>query len=228
MKTSVSTTRNHAYVVRSSDLEKLYKLLEDRIGTVTVSASCADDMKREFDNWEEVDSFDNPPSKKIISLSIRAINLNAEKHAFIDFRNDSFTNMSIDIKGQEDFCLDMKSRALDIIDQVKPWYSLLSYDNFSSYVIQWIMSYTCFRFVYYKLFGDINVGIHITTSVLAIITTLFVVIVVSRLRPFCFPSSYFAMGHGKERYKIAERVRWGVVVALAISIVSSIVASLAP
>lgn len=227
MKTSVSITRNHACAVRLPDLEKLYKLLEDRLGTVTVSAWCADDMRREFDNWEEVDSYDNPPSKKIISLSIIANNFEKKESATINFGNDPFSNLSIDIRGRETFCIEMKMKILDIIDQVKPWYSLLSYDNFSAYVLEWIFSYICFRFVYYQMFGDIDVDSMVVGSILVIITTLFVLIVLSRMRRQCFPSRYFAIGHGQGRYEIAERVRWGIIIGLAVSIVSSLVVSLA-
>lgn len=87
MKTSISSTRKHAYVVWLSDLEKLYRLLEERVGSVTVRAQCSDEMKREFETWQEVACYDNVPSKKIMSLCLSANDFKLNTSAFINFHD---------------------------------------------------------------------------------------------------------------------------------------------
>ena len=234
MKTSISTTRKHAYVVRLSDLEKLYKLLEDRVGTVTVSARCSDDMVREFDTWEEIASYDNPPSKKIIGLSVKSYNYNMEESVYIEYHDESYSdvyssNMSIDIKGEEKFCLDMKNNILEIVEQIKPWYSFLSYKNFSIMFVSYIFVYLLVRYFIYDNIINIYIKIDNVLIYVSIIVsmTFFVLVVLAWLRSLFFPSSYFALGHGKERYKIADRVRWGIIISLAVSFVAPLLIALA-
>ena len=220
-------------VVSLSDLKKLFKLLEDRIGTVTVSARCSDDMVREFDTWEEIASYDNPPSKKIIGLSIEAHNYNIEESVSIKYHDKSHSdiyssNISIDIRGKEDFCLDMKNRISGIVEQIKPWYSFLSHNNYKMFIVSYIFLYLIIRFLIYdNMVEYINIDNIFIDALIIVSMIFFILILLARLRSSFFPSSYFALGHGKERYKIADRVRWGIIISIAASFVAPLLIGLA-
>ena len=61
-------TRN--FVVRSYDIEKIYKLLETEVGSTSISIECSDNIRRSFDSFNEFDNYDNSSNKSITDLSI--------------------------------------------------------------------------------------------------------------------------------------------------------------
>ena len=241
MKESISTKRNHAFVVRSSDLEKLWKVLEDHIGTVTVSVECLDDVKREFNDLKELLSYDNSPARRIVSLSVESELDDWEKEAQIVFSSSpSRYAISIKIKGPERVDSGVKDKIFDILEGLKPWYFFLaprasSFDHMASfwaYILIGACVYFGLFFVWVELtkkfvsldsFSEPNRGLFVV-SVLVIPALL--MLTLNELRVRIFPLGSFALGQGERRYDTREKVRWGILLgsagALATSLLSFI------
>ncbi len=46
----------------------------------------------------------------------------------------------------------------------------------------------------------------------------------NKLREKFFPIATFAIGQGKERYELEEKIRWSIIVALVVSVLASLIA----
>ena len=240
MKTSVNTRREHAFVVRLADLQKLWKLLEDRIGTVKTSLKCSDDIEREFDDLEELISYDNSPAKEAIELSIKSRTKDWQKSATIDFSHKEWSGSSIhiQIETSEQECLEVKDKIFDVLDGTKPWYSFLARaDSFRLFEFLLLTSLVVSGyFSLSRLLGmsvtskEIALGnfIHLFNLmvVLGIIGGAIMIFTAKRLnklRSWIFPVSCFAFGQGEQRYETKEKARWGIIIAFLVSLAASMV-----
>ena len=217
MEAHVRTTRKHAFVLRQDDLQKIWKLLENRIGTVDASAECSDDMERVFDTWEELASYDNPPRKKITKLSVESHSDDREKYADVSFSAQESEGIRIWIRASEQLGSEIKDKISDILDGTKPWYSFLARENSLLFLILTVVVVFLSRLL--ETLETLAVKILVTIP-LGIIMGL----IARRLvEPWfwLFPVGYFALGQGEHRYEIGEKVRWGIVIAFVVSFAAS-------
>ena len=244
VKTKLITIHKHAFVIRLYDLEKLWKLLEAHIGTVTASAECSDEMEREFDAWEELASYDNPPAKKIIRLSIESRSDDWKRFVHIRFIGDIFVSTVILIRAQEQLISEIKDKISDTLDGTKPWYSFLA--RFGSYllvalswVILWvlywpqglseiILSLPAWETLRLPVWSPFVVLIGFTILLVLIGSAILIYADKGLRKPWSwlFPVGYFAIGQGERRYEIGERIRLGIIIGLPLSFVASLLVSL--
>ncbi len=220
MKASFSTTRRHAFVARSADLRKLWELLQDRVGPVTASAQCMDKIDREFNDLEELASYDNPPSKKIFALNLSSCAEDWGKDTHVDLSHNSDLGYTIRITIKEESdkaCSELKEKLSDILDGMKPWYSFLTH---------WIVG------VSFCIIGSTSLLYSLPSSSLGnpvsllsfVLTGAFVVLVAwhlvkifvptwrePRLWSRVFPRADFVLGQEEHRYAIKETLRKGIV-----------------
>ena len=226
MKESISTRRNHAFVVRSSDLQNLWEVLEDRVGTVTASAKCSDDVEREFDDLKELFSYDNAPTRKIVELSVRSGKY-FEKSVTISFSSQLGIHINIETKGQVDSAL--RDKIFDILAGIKPWYSFLtprasSFDHFVGLLIYLLIGLGIYIVLFFGLgepawqFLSLDDASKSTKQWFFLFLG-FVVISfmmgLNELRVRAFPLCCFALGQEKRRDETRDRVRWGIIFSLA-------------
>ena len=230
MKTTIRTRREHAFVVRLPDLQKLWELLEDRIGTAEASAECSDDIERKFDAWKQLASYDNPPAKEIIKLSISSRSKNWSKSTKVDFSDDQWSNSSIRIlvEAPEQVCLEVKDKIFDILDGTKPWYSFLARVDFLS-PLSLLSLFLCILLTYLAVKTHVSLDRLSKTSItnieLGIIGGIIIVYAakgLDKLKSWLFPVSCFAFGQGEQRYKTREKVQ-GIIIAFVVSLTASMV-----
>ena len=215
-------------------------LLGDRIGTVKASLKCSDDVEREFDDLEELVSYDNSPTKEVIELSIKSRTEDWQKSATIDFSHKEWSSSSIhiQIETSEQEYLEVKDKIFDVLDGTKPWYSFLARtDSFRLFdFLIWTSLMVSGYFSLRSLLGpsvtseelEFRNFIHLLNAmvVLAIIGVPIMVFVAKRLnklRSWLFPVSCYAFGQGEQRYETREKVRWGIIIAFLVSLAASMV-----
>jgi hypothetical protein len=115
----------HAFVVQKSDIERLWKVLQDKRLTVTASIICADNTERDFDNCEELVGYENAKRAAITSLKISGKSSpSGETQAGISFNKEwPSVPISIQLSGEEGVVLPMEKKITDIVDGMRPWYS---------------------------------------------------------------------------------------------------------
>ena len=236
MKESISTRRNHAFVVRSSDLENLWKVLEDRVGTVTASAKCSDDVEREFDDLKELLSYDNAPTKKIVELSVNSVFYREEyfreKSVRISFSSQFGIDINIKTKGQVDSAL--RDKIFDILAGIKPWYYFLtprafSFDHFVGLLMYLLIGLGIYIVLFFGLgepawqFLSLDDASKSTKEWFFLFLGFVVVsfmMGLNELRVRVFPLSCFALGQETRRDETRAKVRWIIIGTLASSLVA--------
>lgn len=229
MKETIHTTRNHAFVLQASDLVKLWRLLAKYGGAVTVSVDCTDDIRRQFDNLDELLSYDNPSTKRIKALFITSSPHDRE-YASIAFEEERYIRSVIrtHIEAEDRLDSTIRDGIVDVIDGMKPWYSPFARTTFPfgsvfticTYIgLWWLLGQLSLNFVSLKDASESTVIFFL--AALSVVAA-FVMTGLNRLRRRAFPVCYFALGQGKRRYDAEERIRWGVIVALVVSVLAAV------
>ena len=231
----IRTERRYAVVLQLSDLEKLWKLLQDQIGVVGASASCSDEMIREFSTWRQLSSYDNPPTKEVVEFSIWARSEDLEMRADVHFPCRAWHTVAIDIQAREQVASEVRDGLSDILEGMKPWYSFLVRVSFEHLGLLAIMLYFAWCFTYgpclEKLleqseaspqdsFRPFIIEILVSLGLFSILH--FVSKALDRIWSWLFPRAYFALGQGQQRYRIVERVRWAMVGLGAASLLGAV------
>ena len=128
MTVQYSKRFSQAFVIGGSKLKKLTELLKNRVSNVSVSAGCVDGMSYEFKTVEDLIAYENPKSKKIVSIELYAESEDLSRSARFSFVSQDFltTGISIKITGNEDIISRLRDEILDIIKGTRPWYDVLS------------------------------------------------------------------------------------------------------
>ena len=218
----------HAFVVSPADLKKIVELLEKRIGKVNISVDCVDKIERKFNTVKDLVAYENSKSKRISRLHLRFLADDHSKSATIVFRDPFWPleAVSIDIIGREDVVSRLKENVLDVLSGMRPWYNWIARVNllitFTIVLIFLFIILTIFIFFEWIPVSDSapsNSGIvkGNAISILIPLSTLLCLLGLHRFRGFLFPKIVFAIGQGESRFKLLEKIRWGVVISFGVS-----------
>ena len=201
MKVSFDSTRKHAFNLRLDDLWKIWELLEEQVGTVKVSVRCSDDMVRTFDTWKELVSYDNPPTKKIIGLSIDACSDDSKKSVNVHFSYIRLEDIYITNKAPEQVILVLKDKIYDILDGTKPWYSVLARVNSLFYYIFFPISIVSFYAIVLVIKEPIVVlpeenpfRLLLAVSTILVLITMLTAVAMKKIWCWLFPESCYSLG----------------------------------
>ncbi len=233
MNVNYSETLSQAFVAGPDELKKLVELLQKRIGEVSISADCIDNIQREFTTVKALIDYENPTSRKIFRIYLTA-HEGFEKSATIAFRDSSSFSggVSLSITAREDIVLRLKDKILDIVEGTRPWYNPLTrfFDvaNIKHWIVYILLVFSMvilIGFLAFKfgLISDDKEGIELRDQVRGFIifpSFIFLFVCFAFLsKPFkcLFPLAVFTIGQGKSRFKSLKRVQWGVVISFAVS-----------
>ena len=121
----VATTEfsvKHAFVLEPEEVRKVYRLLQDRIGSPSISSQCADGITREFTDISQLLEYENPRRRRIVSISFRSHNDDWKKQADITFSSHSWATISANLSGPEGSVMKLRDEISEMIDGLKPWY----------------------------------------------------------------------------------------------------------
>ena len=231
MNVHINTGRKHAFVLRLSQLRRLWDLLNTQVGTVNSSVVCGDEITREFTNWEQFELYDNPPAKMAVELTLEARSDDRETYVWVKFADGIRESIKVAIRATERDGADIKDGILDILDGTKPWYSPFAGDIRPILIGLFFL----FLFSYIRLNpssgnmeGSLNRTLHdhvlafLCSSAILFLLYIFVQ-KINKLWSWIFPKTYFAFGQGENRYNTVEKFQWGVSIAFVVSVVSSLV-----
>ena len=232
MKGRYSEELSHAFVVRPDELKKLVELLQKRIGKVDISVDCVDKIEREFNTIKELIAYENSKSKRIRRIHLSARSDNYSKSATIVFRDSFLMGVSINVNGREDVVSRLKEEILDIVAGMRPWYDIFARLDLVP-IIGVGFLILLFIFSIFILFEWIPVADspssdskNVKGSALLIVCWLITSLGLwgfYRLRGILFPRAVFTIGQGESRFRILEKVRWGVVIAFFVSFAAGLV-----
>ena len=227
-----------AFVVGPEELKKLVDQLQKRIGEISISADCIDNIQREFSTVKDLIDYENPKSKRICRIYLSARSEDYSKSATIAFRESpSFSGgVSLNITAREDVVVRLKDKILDIVEGTCRWYNPLTRFDLASathWGIYWLFVFAVIiliGFLAFKfgLISDDKEGIERRDQIRAFIMfPSFIVVILcftflSKPFKWLFPSGVFTIGQGKSRFETLKRVQWSVV-AFAVSLTAGLV-----
>lgn len=231
MNVNYSETLSQAFVVGPDELKKLVELLQKRIGEVSISADCIDNIQREFTTVKDLMDYENPKSKRICRIYLSAHD-DFSKSATVAFR-DSYSpsdgGISVSIAAREDVVLRLKDKILSIIAGTQPWYNIIAcFDSFN-YLLFFPIVFGLSIFIAVKISAvkmeleDQFISFISLTSIIFVIFSIMYFAFFFKLLKWLFPSGIFTIGQGKSRFETLKRIQWSVAIAFAVSLTAGLV-----
>ena len=221
-----------AFVLRRDAVKRVWKILESTIGSVSTTARCADNARREFGSLSQLLAFDNARAKEIRSLQFSATSKDLERRGDITFgAGYPSAPISGTLSAQEDGeILQGYEDLKDTIDGTRAWYSFISRVNIG---LVFLVCLGVLWIVGKIALGDApgpRPGVELGQAVVqaALVLGFFGALglfgwALWRLHARYFQQAFFALGQGAERYRIDDKVRWVVIVGFLISVFGSLV-----
>ena len=115
-----------AFVLRSDAVNRVWAILESTIGSVSATASCADNARREFGSLSQLMAFDNAKAKEIRSLQFSASSKDFKRRGGVTFGGWP-NQISVTLSAQEDNeILQAREELRDATGGTRAWYLLIS------------------------------------------------------------------------------------------------------
>ncbi|RFA27312.1 hypothetical protein CAI21_14840 [Alkalilimnicola ehrlichii] len=232
MTVSAKFEEKHAFVLCPKYAGRLWDILEQACGPTTAEASCADGIQRTFTSRDQLTSYENPRARSVNSLTFSARDEEFERRASITLGARYSSSIVVSIDGPEDVVVSAKNTLGEVFDGIKPWYSPISRIDFFYLVLAVVFfAFTVLNLTVSGGSGEsqpVEVGraILVTAAVIAVFAGLAALVwILNMLRTRFFPIAVFALGQGQGRYELDEKVRWVVIVGIAVSVVASLVVS---
>lgn len=256
MYTRFKTTLTTPFVISEITIQKIVKVVKDHFSTAVINATCNDEAWRNFNDVDELMSYQNAKNSKIKILSVHGYpelkyNEDIERiEVFWALDNDgTISSARIKIHGDNDKVISVRSIINEILDETRPWYwRIAQIDNdelysFLKYVWFLLLLILFSNWIYEtqfledgnvdKTLGSITLGdIRSTIWSLAIIAFFLLVflrllhIAIVRPKRYLFPYGIILIGAEKVRERGIRDLRMIYLGALASVIIAIIVATL--
>lgn len=232
MKAKAIIERKHAFVVQPRPLKRLWELLSQEIGSTEATANCADALERNFQSFEDLESYENSRGSKIITLRLWAHSEDWKQSCLIHFR-EYHRPVGAQLEGEQPMVSRLRDEIDSLLDGLRPWWSPLARLDFFYIAIAGLLFFSIIAQLMVGeqpnsraplSFGKAIVGAGIVFGFLAAVAL--VGWVLNRIRARFFPVATFAIGQGWDRHELDEKVRWVVIVGFLVSVFSSIVVAL--
>lgn len=217
---SKEETLKEPFLLTEDSLIKIDKIFQPFSDAITYKIRCSDNLKREYTNIEQLIQYENPPNRKIESLSISAVSHRRpiEQNAFVLLNSYA---ISITVKGPEQIVVEFDSGIREWLSGVRPWYAPLIKINLG-------MKFTAILFsVWLFLLNNSLNELASSDGIIWVSVVAFLIFVVSHLLEYVkfsfFPKADFVLGQGVKRYDDQEKIRWGIIVTFVISFVIGLI-----
>ena len=228
MQARSTISKCQAFVCHDEDLRRLIQLLESRVGPVSWTILCSDSIDRTGDDIEELLGFDNAPNRRIQYLRLRAHDAEDRCSAAVSLGGRGNV-IEASIEGSTGFVDPLHLVLESQLSGLREWYTRVARADF---VVLFLLFLAFVGGGLFLLFGFGFIGVSNESPeppeiqrerVVAIFFTVVLGVIVAgwglnKIREKLFPLVTFAIGQGKRSYETLEKVRWGVIVALGVSL----------
>ena len=234
MNATFSKTIDTPYLFSMDTASAIFTLLKGKVGEVEISASCEDDITRLFDSVKELEAYENPKGRRIVSIDFTAASECYKKRASISFTESKYySSISIRATAREDAIIRLRNSFLEIVEHCRPWYSFLHRIDFwvVMLAVSFVVAVTSMILLVFlagsvslprdfKLAGLLKpiLGGFVLGGTLIGSTHL-----LTLTRDRLFPRAMFLVGYEIERHSLLEKWRWSGVIALGVSLVAGII-----
>ena len=144
---SITDEFNLSVVVDATAIARITRFFENKVGPIGISVQCSDNISRNFSSANELNLFENSPSKAIHFLSIDASNYTDTKCPksirSVDLNFHASGGVTIRIYGTEQDGIYFRDELKEIVYGMQPWYgriarSLASYMRTMFILLSWM------------------------------------------------------------------------------------------
>ena len=121
-----------SFLLKAEDLRRLATVFATCIGPPQFEVECSDGITRSFDSVEAVANYDNPLSKRIQAIRIRAFSENIKERVSLAMNGGTHSTFFLSLEGSEEHVRELKEAIDDRAAGMKPWYSWLTRISFMS------------------------------------------------------------------------------------------------
>jgi hypothetical protein len=224
----------------------IYSLFPDN-SVISCTLHCSDKIDRKYKSLDELLTFDNHAKHQIRSLSLTAYSRDADRGIsntcvvlLYNNRPPGF-NTYVSAEGDEAFVVQVIDGLNTRFDAMRPWYAVIAKYNwlaiflliFSYFVTQTVRNTARSNYTPRQLISDVVSAPFSKILIVSFTLLVFCVILaaimqlIDRIMLFVFPTGAFALGLGKQRHANKEILRTVVVIGLAMSVIGSVIATLA-
>ena len=133
MLTHFSKTFDQPFVLTEVQLREIVDLLIVRFDNIDLMAHCVDDASRSFDNLDELLSYRNSPSNRILSLNVEADARSLEDRKNIRLQwlrthDNMSSHMSLTIRADDNLVTELRAHIEKVISETRPsnWYARIA------------------------------------------------------------------------------------------------------
>lgn len=234
MHISRSDRESSVFVLKWADIERLLGAIANFLPETAISASCNDRLDRAFAGIDELKKFSNSQRAAIVELKIVARDATFSNRFSFTLNTDVRNNVRISLEADEDIALKVNDFYQDYLDSVRPWYSWIARADWYLVVLG-IWMFVQFGAVAIVMLQKSSIsfawpkdgipGNVIVKGFFIGMAPLFVGIAMNLVRNKFFPTGTFAFGDGENRHNRNEVFRTVLIVAFAVSVLSSVVVS---
>lgn len=229
MQVSRSFRDASVFVLRWEDVDRLHCRFADEFPIITIKASCADGLTREFSDLGELKQFSNAKRVAIDTLQFECRDQVYKNRSSIYFEASAAKNVRFSVDANEVAGTSLNTFFMDFLDSIRPWYSKLAGFDFSIAVTVIALTSTMLLVLFAWLKGFLKSvtvsagsGERAFKSFAASVVIMVTAGLLNHFKGKFFPMGSFAFGDGLKRHDNFEVLRTVVIVGFIVSIAASI------
>jgi hypothetical protein len=233
MHTSTDFRQDVVFVAGGAELKRFDGQLRSLSLAPRYEISCADGLRRTFDNMDSLLDFENPPRKAIQALIISASDMRSEVRFRLRLENSFASNVSASIEGDEEAVIDLKDALDNLLSATRPGYYLFARANYYWLVFA-VFFIINFGALFWLLWHADSFSIPAPSAPRQIVLAFlrggavglipwFFSILLNRTRDRVFPTGVFLIGQGEIRHRRMDYVRTVIIAGVLVSILGSLV-----
>ncbi len=249
MKRTIPKEFKQAFLVYENDLRNLYKFLKESFDEINIHVECSDNSHFEPLDIDELLEYENPNYRKIIIIMFTMKSLEqtcllkiGTQPEQIAFSNSALIEIKINDINKEGVFSELNKK----LQELKPWYSILTYWDFTWLLpiiifipITILAIYKNLEKAIPKIYNDINTtvvnqvkasSVFTDSEGTAIILLILLIVLligysIQKFKSYLFPKIFFEIGKQKNILSRINFWRITILSSLLIGITGSIIAS---
>jgi uncharacterized protein YxeA len=214
-----------AFVMHDADLDALNRLLKDFGDDIEYTITGKDGISLTFTEVNKLRAFENPRKKRIVKFSARVVNREPSRRAYLSLDSHWTQNVYVNIEGSQNMTTKLNEGISTWLDGMRPWYWWLARGNPLTFSI--LILLTC-SLVFLNSWWGYRSGLRSSKPEEFLLPPLvtggsFWLVAMGLMKGF--PAGVFAIGQGKRRHDLSDRLRWLAVIGFPVSIIASVIAA---
>jgi hypothetical protein len=219
-----------AITVDAESLTRLWRHVEEFVGSAMVTAACADGIERKFGTLADLVAYENPARAAAQRIEIFGRQTEPDRSITIIVGRDYGARATLSVRGDEQDVSSVRTKVLDTFSGMRAWYSpvarldlwmVFSALLFLGLVVLQLMTPSAPPTP--RPSKSLPEALRVTGYLIGFIGAAAVAILgIGRLRARYFPMVAINLGQSARKNQVDEQVRWTVMVGFLVGVTGSV------